>query len=381
MNPGLHARLLAVKRRLLMRFGGGFDPYPEPPTDAALSPSAAHFVDYETAPLALSWRNCGMGDVAAWQAQARAKLAALCGYTRQPNAVEVLHRTEVRSDPDYERRHFYLRVREGSDVPVTLLRPCNATGTLPVMICLQGTNSGAHLSWGEARMPADPLRIAAGGDYARQAAQRGYAAVCIEQSAFGERRERTLSQASVDPCIDAANHALLLGRTLIGERASDVSAAVDWLKAEATALSIDVARTAVMGSSSGGSTAVMAAALDPRIGAVLASGCVGYIRETIGRRGHSSGQNIVPGILEWLEYDDVLGLIAPRPLLVISGESDHIWPYAGAARVVESARQIYTALGVGDAIRAVAAPGGHRFYPDPAWRHFAALVDCDRAPT
>jgi hypothetical protein len=243
------------------------------------------------------------------------------------------------------------------------------------MICLQGTNSGAHLSWAEARMPADPLKIASGADYARQAVAHGYAAVCIEQSAFGERRETNLPQASQDPCIDSANHALLLGRTLLGERASDVSSIIDWLETESEALSLDLTRLAVMGSSSGGSTAIFSAALDTRIESVLASGCVGFIRDTIARRGNSSGQNIIPGILNWLELDDVLGLIAPRPLLVISGDADHIWPFAGAAQVVDSARPIYEALGARDSIKAVSGSGGHRFYPDIAWRHFTALVE------
>ena len=223
-------------------------------------------------------------------------------------------------------------------------------------------------------MPADPLKIAAGADYARQAVAQGYAAVCIEQSAFGERRERSLPRASADPCIDTANHALLLGRTLLGERVSDVSAVIDWLAAEAGTLALDPTRIAVMGSSSGGSTAVFAAALDPRLSAVLAGGCVGFIRETIARRGDSSGQNVVPGILNWLEFDDIVGLIAPRPFLIVSGDTDHIWPHAGAAEVVESAQQIYKAFGAGEAIRAVAASGGHRFYPKLAWQHFAALA-------
>ena len=38
----------------------------------------------------------------------------------------------------------------------------------------RSTNSGSHLSWGEARLPPDPLKIAGGGDYARQAARLGF---------------------------------------------------------------------------------------------------------------------------------------------------------------------------------------------------------------
>lgn len=377
MSPVLHARILAAKRRLMLRFGGGFDPHPPPPSGIDLSPSATHFADYKAAPLALSWSKKKTANAMAWQTKARAKLAALTGYKRYPNLPKLVHKEGTALDPKYDRRRYYLRVRDNSHVPVTILRPQSLADRLPIMICLQGTNSGAHLSWGEARMPADPLKIAAGGDYARQAVAHGYAAICIEQTAFGQRREQRLHRKSTDPCIDAANHALLLGRTLLGERVTDLSAVVDWLIAEAKTLGLDAKQPTVMGSSSGGSTAVFAAALDPRLAAVMVCGCVGFIRETIAKRGDASGQNTIPGILNWLEYDDVLALIAPRPLLVIAGDKDHIWPYDGASAVVDSARCVYDAFGAGKSIRAVVAAGGHRFYPNVAWRQFANLLNGD----
>ncbi len=379
MNPLIHAKLLAIKRRLLIRFGRGFDPYPVPPEGIELSPSIGHFNDYELAPLALSWTQHSKGDVLDWQKSARAKLAELCGYTRQANATAASSPKQCDINSELQHRQFYLRLRGGSGIPVSILRRADTMEALPVMICLQGTNSGAHLSWGEARMPADPIKIAAGADYARQAVAQGYAAVCIEQTAFGERRETLLPQASRDPCIDTAGHALLLGRTLLGERASDVSSVIDWLETESSTLSLDTTRIEIMGSSSGGSTAIIAAALDDRIGSVLASGCVGFIRDTIAKRGNASGQNIIPGILNWLEFDDIVGLIAPRPFLVVSGETDHIWPHAGAQRVIDNARHIYEAHNAGRAVEAVPAPGGHRFYPDIAWRHYNRLIDHSRS--
>ena len=93
---------------------------------------------------------------------------------------------------------------------------------MPVLLCLQGTASGADLSWGRIQSPADPIKIALGYTMALAASDRGYLAVCPEISALGERRERNIRPRSADPCIDAANHALLLGRTLLGERVTDI---------------------------------------------------------------------------------------------------------------------------------------------------------------
>lgn len=383
VSPWIAARLLALKRRLALALGRNFDPYPPPPPGAALSPSAAHFAAYARAPLRLAWGRAGIADAKDWQAAARAKLAALTGYDVERPAPEARQVTDSRLDSGGAqgpllRRRVYLRVREAADVPIDVIWPEGAAEPLPVMLCLQGTNAGAHLSWGEARMPADPLKIAAGLDHARRAAARGYAAVCIEQSCFGERRERQLAKRSADPCIDAANHALLLGRTLIGERATDVSSVIDWLAMGAAGPALEVGRLHAVGNSAGGTAAVFAAALDARIGAVLAGGCVGFFRETIARRADASGQNVVPGILEWLEFDDVLALIAPRPVFAISGDADHIFPAAGVKAVIDSARAVYAALGAGHALRAATARGGHRFYPEESWRGFEELLAATR---
>lgn len=372
MTPWITAKKLALRRRIALRIKGEFNPYPDPPAGAALSPSQAHFAAYDAVPLRLSWSNAGIEDPAQWQSMARAKLVELTGYDMERPIPEIRHGQDFAPTNGLARRKLYLRVRDGRDIPVTIVTPEDHTGPLPVMICLQGTNAGAHLSWGEALMPADPLQIAEGKDYARQAVAHGYAAVCIEQSCFGERREQALARVSADPCIDAANHALLLGRTLLGERASDVSSVIDWIST--LPAEFDLSRVHAMGNSSGGTTAVFAAALDTRIGAVLAGGCVGFLRKTIAVRNDSAGQNVVPGILNWLEYDDVVALIAPRPLAAVSGDRDHIWPYAGVAEVVASARRVYDAVGATDAIIAAPAEGGHRFYPEQAWRSFLSVA-------
>ena len=226
-------------------------------------------------------------------------------------------------------------------------------------------------------MPPDPVKITGGGDYARQAAARGYVAICLEQSCFGERAERHIAPRSASATIDTANHAFLLGRSLLGERAADVSSLMDWLTAGGArdlGLAVDPARIFIMGNSAGGSVALHATSLDTRIAGVLASGCVGFVRDTIARRRDDSAQNVVPGFLNWLEMDDVAGLVAPRPLLVISGTQDHIFPFSGAAAVVESARGVYRALGADACLAAVPAEGPHRFYPDVAWPAFERLV-------
>jgi dienelactone hydrolase len=370
----LRTLALAIKRRIRNSLGSEVDPYPARPEGIHLSPSECHILDYDAAPLRLSWQNTGDKDAALWQKTARAKLAELSGYSMTEEIAEARHERSHEMANNLIRKSCYLRIGAAHDIPVHMIYNPDLPGPLPVMICLQGTNSGIHLSWGDVRLPMDVERIARGSENALQAAARGYMAVAVEQSCFGERRERHLAKTSSDPCIDAANHALLLGRTLLGERASDVSAVITWLAGAGHGLSLDLARLHIMGNSSGGSTALYASALDARVRAALVGGSVGYMRDTIGRRQDSSGQNVVPGVLNWLEMDDIIALSAPRPMLIFAGKEDHIWPYAGAAAVAESARSVYRALAAPDNLQTAAAEGGHSYHPNVAWPAFEALM-------
>jgi len=377
-SPRVAMYRVALKRRLAMAFGGDFDPYPEPPAGTLLNPYAENHAAAESPQLALSWPRAG-GDPETWQIKVRAKLAELCGWRRPNQPPTVLHDEIVGDAGNSKHRRFYLRLFPEVDVPVDILWPKPAAGPAPVMICLQGTNSGAHLSWAETRMPPDPVKIASGLDFAHQAVAHGYVAVCVEQRCFGLRRERTLAPRSGDPCVDAFHHGLLFGRTLVGDRASDVAAVVDWLQAADLGFDLDFERLHVLGHSAGGTTALHAAALDERLKAVIASGCLGPITDTLLTRRDGAGQNVIPGQLNWFELSDVVGLCAPRPLLAVSGESDHIFPFSGVEKVVDGALPVYEALGVVQGLRALALPGSHRFDPARIWPTFLDLVKNERA--
>ncbi|MBE88540.1 MAG: hypothetical protein CMM76_03760 [Rhodospirillaceae bacterium] len=373
-----HARGTALRRRLALAFGRTFDPYPAVPAGLGLSPSLRHRPRGPGAEVALDWRRAAINDPLVWQKQVRAKLIDLSGYGRFGGPPGIRHLQNLPNRDGLRHRSLYLKVRDGLDLPIRMVWHASIEDSKPVaaMICLQGTNSGMHLSWGEALMPADPIKILNDADFARQAARRGYLAICLEQACFGERREQLLSPVSQTPCIDAANHALLLGRSLLGERASDVTSVVNWLSEGDTGLQVDPNRIYVMGSSAGGTTALFAGALDPRIAGVLATGCIGFMRDTILARHDPEGQNTVPGILRWFELDAVVALCAPRPFVTVSGDCDHIWPFDGAEAVVAAAQPVYERLESGDRLVVSKAKGGHRFYPNIAWPALARAMEC-----
>ena len=60
-------------------------------------------------------------------------------------------------------------------------------------------------------------------------------------------------------------------------------------------------------------------------------------------------------------------LIAPRPLTILTGREDTIFPLYGVEQSYAVTKKIYAAAGAADKCRLVIMPKGHHFCPDEAW--------------
>jgi dienelactone hydrolase len=257
--------------------------------------------------------------------------------------------------------------QRGVEVPAYLCLPHLATPPYPVLVCLQGHSTGMHNSIGVARWDESrQAQVAGDRALALGCMSRGVAALCIEQRALGERAEQInrWQQVTYHECTEAAMHGLLIGQTLIGQRVHDVERGLDLLEERAI---FDMQRVGVLGQSGGGTVALYAAAMLPRVKIVVASGAFCSFRESLLPRLHCP-DNYVPSILRYCEMGDVLGLFAPRPAVVVAGRVDPIFPFGGFERAVEQSRRIYDAAGAADRLHAVACSGGHRFYAEATWR-------------
>ena len=366
----------AAWRKVRNFLGLDTDTYPPRPEGTKLSPSQG----LGAATQAITRNNAfDVTNISKWQLDARNRLAEMLGYTKPEAVPETIAQrgpTTVESDRhDLERMTYYLRVRPDTDVPVTTVVRKDRGGPLPVFILLAGSTSGVHLGWGEAKVPIDHHRLSIGADMARQAAHRGYLAICVEQIGYGERGERDLPKKSPDRTIDVAVHAVLLGQSLQGLKTMDVSAAIDWLESPESPFEINRDRIFLFGHSSGGTTAQYAAALDPRIKGVLASGSVRRVREITATRGNANGEYAIPSFLTQFESDDIVALVAPRPFIGLSGSNDHIFPFDAVERVVEGARPAFAAFGATEKLMAVRAPHGHRYYAGESWAAWKAVID------
>lgn len=305
----------------------------------------------------------------AWQAKARNTLERLLGLPLPKTEPNVRVEYERKTEEFLEKRFIF--TSEGNvDVPCHLLIPKSDKAedkkVYPLVICLQGHSKGMHISLGRAKYPGDEQSIAGDRDFAIQAVKEGYAALAIEQRCFGER-----GGTSDGPnCYQSTMSALLLGRTTIGERVWDISRAIDVI--EKYFPEIDSSRIACMGNSGGGTITYYAACLDERIAVAMPSCAVCNYVDSIGTLYHCSC-NYIPGIYKYFEMGDLAGLIAPRPLIVVAGRKDDIFPIAGVQRSFERIKELYRAAGAEDRCRLVIGEGGHRFYARESWPVFRDL--------
>ena len=179
-----------------------------------------------------------------------------------------------------------------------------------------------HISIGQARNKEEKGLIAGDRDLAIQAIKNNYAALVIEQRCFGERQETKQKEKAPHGCQDAAMHSLLLGKTLIGERVWDVIRGIDYLK---TRREIDSRRIACAGNSGGGTVTFFAACVDERIKVAVPSCYYCSYRDSLMQIYHCA-DNYLPGILKVADMGDLAGLIAPRTLIILAGETDPIFP-------------------------------------------------------
>jgi dienelactone hydrolase len=311
------------------------------------------------------------GPLAAQRAALREKLAELVACPEADGDLDLEIESRRRAGDTTETR-FLITGEPGARIPCHLLVPDDAPRP-PVFLCLQGHTSGMHLSLDE--------KAAGDRDFALQAVRRGYAAVAIEIRGFGERRDQRQAVLrdpgydadSLDPnvtCKHAAMVALLLGRTSLGEKILDVRRALDAL---AQFPEVDDTRVYAIGNSGGGTLAWYAACIEPRLSGLILGSCFATYAASIGSVDHCC-DNYLPGALRWFDFPDLALLVAPRPLVVVMGRDDRLFPLGGVEAAFARAHAIYTDLDAADRCSFVLCEGGHRFYADEAWAAFGEII-------
>lgn len=284
-------------------------------------------------------------DYLSWKQQIKDKYIELLGLDviSQSDCPLNIEIEEVVEKEEYTRIRYTFFSEHNCQVPAYLLVPKNVKKEkYPVCICLQGHTTGFHISIGEGKYDGDEEYLETS-TFAIDAVERGYVALAIEQRGMGERttprpdRSRSLTCG----CYHTAMTALLLGRTLIGERVWDVHKGIDSLSHFKDKYSLDLEDISLVGNSGGGTATYYSACFDERIKVAAPTCAVCAFEDSIAYTTHCSC-NYIPRLARYMDMGELATLIVPRKLIVSVGEKDPIFLLPGSKKVFDVIQQIYT---------------------------------------
>jgi dienelactone hydrolase len=224
-------------------------------------------------------------------------------------------------------------------IPGYLAIPANAKGKVPVIIGLHGHSSSKENIFGyDSNTAQDVLALLI---------SNGFAVMAIDSYFNGERRgqgpagEIERQEKGSDQELSQFKLNLWYGRSLWGMQLRDEQIAIDYLISRTE---IDPNRIGVEGMSMGSTRAWWLAALDDRIKAVVGVACFTRYKELIEQRQLQAHgiYYFVPGVLNHFDTEAIMGLIAPRPFLVLTGDSDAGSPLSGMRVLEDKLNSVYS---------------------------------------
>lgn len=221
--------------------------------------------------------------------------------------------------------------------PAYFTKPKNNKGKLPAIL-FNHSHFGQYevgkneFTVGRKEMQSPP--------YALALARAGYAGLCIDSWAFGERHK--LSEAEV------FKEMLWKGQVMWGMMVYDNLRALDYL---CTREEIDSTRIGTIGMSMGSTMSWWLAALDERIKVCVDICCLTDYQSLIEEKGLNLHgiYYYVPDLLNHFTTSQINGLISPRPHFGLAGKLDPLTPQKGLTKIDKELKEIYHNDGAPDA--------------------------------
>lgn len=256
-------------------------------------------------------------------------------------------------------------------VPAYVLIPKGFSGKRPAIVDLH-CHAGAYVYGKEKVMPVRNPHPALvdlvednydGRHTSAELARRGYVVISIDRFYFGERRTlfddmnslgMDLSRYSKEDIIQAnlrasqgesvlARSLFWAGTTWHGIAHWDDIRTVDYLVSRPE---VDSSRIGCMGISMGSDRTNYLCALDDRIRCAVSVGWVATLRPLIKSYVEThSFAHFLPGLTRFMDLPDMLGAMAPNPLMVLECSRDNLYSLESMKEAVEKLGRIYDKAG------------------------------------
>jgi dipeptidyl aminopeptidase/acylaminoacyl peptidase len=313
----------------------------------------------------------------AWEqkrGKVRARLWQLLG--RLPSRpkiprVKILSRTDR---GDFVLEKFQFDNGAGATVPGYLLLPSRVdrAGKSPAILYCHWHGgeygNGKEELFHKAHTPLEP---------GPTLARRGYVVLAIDAYCFGERSGHGpggLAERGAKEEMSASKFNLWVGRTLWGMILRDDLMALDFLVSRPE---VDRRRIGVTGMSMGATRSWWLMALDERIRTGVAVACLTRYQSLLQHRGldRHGIYYFVPGMLNHFDTEAVVALIAPRPILFLTGDKDAGSPVDGVRAIEATARTAYKLYGRQNQFESVVFPGVGHEYTRKMWEQMLKWMD------
>jgi cephalosporin-C deacetylase-like acetyl esterase len=185
---------------------------------------------------------------------------------------------------------------------------------IPALLYVPETKVGKY----PAVLYADGEGKKASAEDAERLVRKGFMVMTVDLRGMGETRPTLDAHddfARYFGDYDSAETAILLGKTLVGMRAADISRAMDLLEARPD---VDTSKLSGFGKGAAAVAMLHAAALDPRFRKLaLEDMLVSYDAMVTHRIHRKMFEQIVPSALKYYDLPDLAGSLAPRPVWII----------------------------------------------------------------
>jgi dienelactone hydrolase len=313
---------------------------------------------------ALRFHGSTPAEAAAWKKTAREQLGTLLGLPTMKGCDLNPRTTEKVDCGDYTRERLEIQTEPGIVMPVFVLTPKSGKPPYAVMIAPHGHGGGGKVA--VAGVWDDPKVASAAAsfnyDYGVHMVRAGFMVFCPDARGFGERQERVAKNDVLrSSCQFLNNMAMPLGQTVTGMWVWDLERLIDYIQ---TRPDCDVNRLGCGGLSGGGLQTLWLAAMDDRVKAAVVSGYFYGVKDSLLDIYTNCSCNYVPHLWENADHGDLGALIAPRPLMVQSGDKDDLNGAGGLDNIrhqIETARRVYDVFGAAANLHHDVFSGPHRW--------------------